>query len=265
MSDIVKQLEKLGLNSQQAQIYSLLIQRGKLRIQEISTLTEIPRSSVYDALAALSSKGLTERIIGDNHVKITAYPLDGLKHSLQQKIKTLETQSAEIDKLEKSLHELTANRLNDPTRVRYYRGLAGARQIFWNTLKAKDTVCVYSAWGRSKYIGAKFYENFVSESKQRQIKEKVLINASPEKLSQIKLSAASATSRTMIGNIRVLDNNKIPINGETFIYNNTYTVIYLQGGELNGFEIESQQFVEMQRSIFEYLWSDGKNATDSIS
>jgi hypothetical protein len=42
------------------------------------------------------------------------------------------------------------------------------------------------------------------------------------------------------------------------MYDNIYAVIYLKNVEINGFEIESQEFVDTQRAIFETLWTDAK-------
>ena len=261
MSRVIEQLKSLGFSSQQAKIYLELSQRGELRIQEICGTTSIPRSSVYDAIETLEKKGLVEKIIGDSHVKISAYPLETLRNNLRQQAKELQALNEKLDKVERSLANSSREYTDQPTKVRYYRGKSGARQLFWNTLKAQDAVYVYSDWGRSKYIGPTFYERFVSESKQRHIKEQVLINPTSEKLAQIKTFEGSTTSRTYRTDIRAIDPKQIRISGETFIYNNIYAVIYLKHGELNGFEIESQDFVTMQRSVFKTLW-DGVRSLD---
>ena len=145
-----------------------------------------------------------------------------------------------------------------PTNVRYYKGVSGARQLLWNTLKAKDTVYVYSAWGRGRYVGIKFYKSFVNESGEKEIKEKVLINPTKRVLTSIRKYAGSSIARTATKDIRALSEENILIKGETFIYDNVYAQLYLREEEISGFEIESSNFIETQRSIFKTLWEMAK-------
>lgn len=247
---VEQRLMEFGLSKAQAEVYMLLTQNGELRIQQIVVLSGIPRSSVYEHLRALEKNGLIERIVGENFVRVKAYPLDALRHNLEQQI-------SELGKLENAISKLPAPQ-SGTTTIRYYKGVAGARQLFWNSLKAANAVYVYSAWGRGSYVGTKFYKSFVQESRARSIHEKVLINPSEHALSSIRQYSGSAESRTKPEDIRTLSKHKVNIKGETLIYNNIYAQVYLKEEEINGFEVESDLFTETQRSIFETLWEVAK-------
>lgn len=114
---------------------------------------------------------------------------------------------------------------------------------------------VYSEFGRSKFVGKNFYQDFVAESAARRIKENVLINPTERALGLIKRDSGSSLARTNHDDIRTLTEEHLVIRGETFIYDNTYAQVYLDKGEINGFEIESSYFVETQVSIFKTLWN----------
>lgn len=247
------ELIKLGFSKNQSVIYMTLVAHGELRIQEITNLTKIPRSSVYENLKTLYELGLAEEIVEDNFKKVRPYPLSSMRHSLQEKIVQLQVQSKTLSNLEKQLNILVNRKPDLPTVVRFYRGVIGARQLFWNSLKAKNTVYVYSAWGRPEFVGKKFYMDFVKESYARKIKEKVLVNPSARVLASIGQNIGPPFRRTRIEDIRALDEAKISIKGETLIYNNIYAQVYLDTGVINGFEIESDSFTDTQRSIFETL------------
>ena len=64
--------------------------------------------------------------------------------------------------------------------------------------------------------------------------------------------------RTSVEDIRVLDRSQVSIKGDTLMYNNIYAQIYLRDVAIHGFEIESDDFVRTQRSIFETLWQTAK-------
>lgn len=252
--EIKNELKYLGLNENQALVYLSLIQSGELRIQEIASGTRIPRTSVYEHLKVLLELGLVERIVEENFIKIKASAIGSIRHGLNDKLLDLQTKLSKLDNIEKEI-ELLPKKLTQPTAVRYYTGVSGARQLLWNTLKAEGVVYVYSAWGRGRYVGMKFYKSFVAESRERQIKEKVLVNPTGRVLESIRNYAGSSTGRTLPKDIRALKEEEILMKGETFIYGNVYAQLYLREEEINGFEIESANFTNMQKSIFETLWN----------
>ncbi len=254
----LSELEKLGLTNKQAELYVTLLKYPNLRIAEIARFTQTPRSSVYENLNVLLKLGLAEEVIKDGYKTLQPYSVSVMKHVLRERVVQIQEQAKILQRLEKTIALSEESGTQQPTTVRYYKGVAGARQLMWNTLKAKDVVCVYSEWGRSNYVGARFYKSFVSESYRRSFSEHVLINPYTRVLDSIKTNLGSSTSRTTIENIRAINKKDVPIKGETFIYNNVYTQMYLKGREINGFEIESDQFVNTQRSIFIALWKSAQ-------
>ncbi|HUP26394.1 MAG TPA: hypothetical protein VM124_01965, partial [Candidatus Limnocylindrales bacterium] len=153
------------------------------------------------------------------------------------------------------------------TKIRYYKGRSGARQIFWNSLKAKSTAYIYSDYGRARYVGKKFYENFVVESKKRDIKEHVLMNTNPATWQSIKRFnyPGSPIARTKVKDLRFLDQKYLNIKGDTLIYDNIYAQVYLKNVEISGFEIESSQFADTQRALYKILWNMAQPLPPTLS
>lgn len=252
-SNLQNELEKFGLSRDQSALYLCLVQEGELRIQELAKRTELPRSTVYEHLKVLFKLGLAEEIIADNYKKIRAHSVSALKHDLSEQILHFQGLERDLEELEREFDSFAHSSSFPSMSVRYYKGIAGARQVFWNSLKARDMVYVYSAWGRSKYVGKRFYENFVDESKRRGIQENVLINPHQDTLDLLQAHLGTSLARTRLEDIRVIEEAKIRIIGETLIYDNVFAQIYLRGQEINGFEIENKRFTESQRSIFRTL------------
>lgn len=266
-TDYIKQeLEKFGLNDSQATIYLLLIEHKELRIQEITKLAKIPRSTVYENLKKLFELGIAEEVVEDNFKKIRPYPIGIIKHGLDEKMSHLQQLAGDLAELEKNLMINAPETSPESTTVKYYKDRSGARQLYWNTLKAKDEVYVYSDWGRGRYVGMKFYESFVTESRARSVREKVLINMTPAAQKSIKTYTypGSSISRTRLEDIRVLSQKDLLIKGDTLIYDNVYAQVYLKNVKITGFEIESAYFVQSQRSLFETLWKLAKPASEFI-
>ncbi len=263
---IQRELEKIGLSKTQAKIYVLLVRHRELRIQEIVKLTHIPRSSVYENLEKLYELGIAEEIIDDTFKRIRPYSLGIITHGLDEQLLRLKKVTADLQVLEKDLAKTPAQHLSDMTILRYYRNRSGARQLFWNSLKARDIVYVYSDWSRRRYVGMKYYEKFVAETRQRGIQERVLINMNADTLKSIQLYSYpnSPISRTRVQDIRVLDSKRVPIKGDTVMYDNIYAHVYLKNITINGFEIENTHFVDTQRSIFESLWQTAIPVTEFL-
>ncbi len=264
LKEVKNELKRFGLSENQVLIYLTLIQHGSLRIQEIANLASIPRTTVADSLKILLQLGLVERIVEDNFVRINPYPLSSMKHTLREKLIELQTQMDKLDHLESVIESLPGNKRPQPATVRYYKGVSGARQLLWNTLSTKETVLVYSAWGRGSYVGINFYKSFVSESKQRQIKERVLVNPREHLLESVRKYAGTSIGRTLPTSIRGIDQQHVWIKGETFIYDNIFAELYLHDREINGFEIEGENFANMQKTIFETLWNMATPLTDLL-
>ncbi len=259
-----KDLNKLGLSKNQVEIYVLLMRRGSMRISEMVEALQIPRSSIYESLKSLFDLSLAEEIIENSFKRIRPYPISAMHHTLDEKIIELQKQSSNIERLGTRLAQLSPATTSHPTIVRFYKGRAGARQMFWNTLKAESMLYVHSEWGRSRYVGVKFYQNFVNESYARDFQEHVLANPLPCVLDSIKQDFGTTLSRTKPGNIRMISEDSIFFKGDTLMYNNIYAQMFLKGEEINGFEIESQQFVDMQRAIFEILWRSAKPLSEYL-
>ncbi len=263
---IEKELEKFGLSENQAKIYMLLVAHKELRVQEIVSLAQIPRSSVYQSLKSLYELGIAEEVVGDNYKKIRPYPIGLLKHGLEERMMHFQKLKADLDELEKAITLAPITNTITGTVVRSYKGRSGARQLYWNSLKATGTVYVYSDWGRSRYVGMKFYENFVAESRQRGIKERVLVNPTANALQSIRKYSVpgSPIMRTRVEDIRAVDEKDLLIKGDSLMYDHIFAQIYLKNVEINGFEIENNLFTNMQRSIHESIWEKATPITELL-
>ena len=256
---IKKELEKFGLTKNQAVIYMLLVEHKELRIQEIVKLAQIPRSSVYECLKGLFQLGIAEEVVEDHFKRIRPYPIGTMRHGIDEKISSLQKLTSDLENLEKAITVTPPVGSNEST-------IVSAQQLFWNSLNATNTTYVYSDWGRGRYIGMKFYERIVELWREKKLKEKVIINLTPDALSSIRKYnyPSSPISRTRIQDIRTIDKRILTINGDTIMYNNIYAQVYLKNVRINGFEIENNFFAQSQRSIFKMLWKIAKPVASLI-
>ena len=265
-SSLEYELSKFGLSGNEARVYLLLVAHKQLRIQQIATLSGLPRSSVYEVIKRLFEFGIAEEVIGESYKVIRPYSIGAMHHGLDEEMLRMQRLKSDLTALEQTIQLEPPEKQDEATTMRYYKDRSGARQLYWNTLSTSDEVYVYSDWGRGRYVGMRFYERFVEESRIRSTKEKVLINPTSYALESIRQYTfpGSAISRTRLEDIRVLDESVIKIKGDTLMYDDIYATVYLKNVQINGFEIESKHFADTQRSIFETLWAIAKPIQDYI-
>lgn len=253
-TSIISDLTNFGLSQQQSEIYVFVLRRGSARINEITRALSIPRSSIYENLKNLADLGLIEEIKEDTHKRIQAYPISTLKHGYAEQIQKFERMSDELSDVQARLKALGTNPAKKSITMRYYNGVSGARQLFWNSLKTRSEVLVMSSFGRSEFVGSKFYQQFVNVSRENEVQERVLVNPSKQVRELLNRDDGTDLARTTVDQMRAIASEKLQINGETLMYNNIYAHIYLDAEEIIGFEIESRDFCQTQRAMFELLW-----------
>jgi len=99
MSKLVEALKSFGLSEYEARALLTLLSKGELTAKEISELSGIPRTSVYDVMNSLESKGLIKSF--GKPLKFKALKTDEILSILSKKVSdNLELLKRELPKLE---------------------------------------------------------------------------------------------------------------------------------------------------------------------
>jgi len=264
--DKISNLQILGLNALEAELYLYLAENPPQTALTLSRTLAIPRTSIYDTLARLTSKGLVTTLLRAKSTQYQAVPpsaLEPLVHRVTDQLAQMTTAFAELQsQLKRRVGELKN------TEVRYYQGPEGMRQMMWNCLRAKKEIVGYSVFGRVEVVGLPFQKRFVSEFSTRDLTDRVIANPTSRTLDYIFKDVKPGFHQMSFQNIRTLPQDKLFIAGDTMIYNDVYAVSYWpvspkpaeggQGHEVVGVEIENPDFVKHELSIFELLWKLAK-------
>ena len=107
-----KDLEKLGLNKNEARVYLGLLQKGQATAAELVKSIGVHRNIIYDNLEKLIGKGLVSYIIEGKKRKFIAEDpnlilefLDDKKKDVEKKIETAKEFIPEINKILASVKE----------------------------------------------------------------------------------------------------------------------------------------------------------------
>ncbi len=243
-------LNLFGLNTEEGEVYLVLLAKGELGVLELSREVNIPRSTVYRICDKLAELGLAVWSVGERGKTIAPVNTENLDHKLlekQQELKQLETTITSLRALAHSSLKSEAF-----TSIRRYTGTKGMKQLIWNTLSAKSDIVGYSIYGRKKIIGDKFSSKVIAEAKQRGIKDRVIVNKRHLKNA---LDALEGSPQKDYQTVRVVDDKDFYVSGDTYIYDNIYAVNFWDDNEIIGVEIQNKEIVAMQRAIFEQMWA----------
>jgi len=128
---LISALKDLGLSEYEAKALVTLVNRGDLSAKEISTYSNIPRTSVYDVMNSLLNKGLVESY--DKPIRFKAMDYKELINNLTSRVKkNLDTLEEELPKIESASVE----------EIKVYRGDVVLDKIEELINSSKDKIIV---------------------------------------------------------------------------------------------------------------------------
>lgn len=250
MENITKKLEILGIAGKEADVYLELLKLKESSLSALAKASSIKRTSIYYCLDALIAKGLVGVTIKNN--KKTYYPeepKDGLGGLVQQ-------QRSAIEDLLPQLKDIFGKGSSLPA-IKIYYNTAGIKNIFEDVLSCKEKIGRYyvSDFSVDEMLGDTYLRSFVKKR----------IAAKIQSLS-LRTSSYVPQRETELQSIQQMRETKIMPAEVTFspymcIYDNKTVVISVK--EKMGFIIESQEFANAQKTIFDTIWNISKSTIQS--
>ncbi len=154
---VVEILKSFGLSEYEAKALLALLSKGVLTAKEISEIAKIPRTSVYDVMNSLISKGLVEAF--GKPLKFKALSSEEIINLLSKKVeKNLEILKRELPKVEEEVEE-----------VKVYRNEVVVEKLKDLVMNSSDIVALIT------FIPS-WLADVLNESKAK----KVIISSNPE-------------------------------------------------------------------------------------
>ncbi|MFH1073426.1 MAG: helix-turn-helix domain-containing protein [Nanoarchaeota archaeon] len=170
-------LEKLGLNRNEAKVYLGLIQKGQASASQLVKALGVHRNIVYDNLEKLIDKGLVSFIVqGTKRVFIAEEPdaiieyLNGKKEGIDQEIKDAQALLPQIGKF------LKASPQQDHDVV-VFRGMKGIKKVLAEVLGAKENWVLGMSNASVEVMSNTYWKNYNAKVDDLNIKEYFLLNA----------------------------------------------------------------------------------------
>jgi sugar-specific transcriptional regulator TrmB len=242
-------LKPFGLTSEESSIYLNLLENNTSSALTISRNISMARTKVYRILDILIEKQLVVQEYNRNGFKFKANHPSKLNQLITQKEIDV---SALKESLPQTIHLLEKHiNLNHPqSQILYYQGQDGLSQVNWNLLNAKKEFVSYEVDTADAYLPHSEAEKLRQQLIDKDISSRSLMNQKNlQPFSQI-------NNRELFQQIRYIAPTILTIKSDIFIYNDIFTIChYLDNHDIFCLEIKNQFLVDMQKQIFENLWS----------
>jgi len=258
---ITENLEKLGLQPNEAKVYLALLESGRGTVTQISQSAGLNRTTGYDVLERLSLYGLASRAgTGTKKKAYAAEPPIRFKQYLENKKSQAEQRLARVDDTLSDL--LGLYKKESKPVIKFFEGQEGIKNIYWHTLEAKSVI--YSLVDFSVYLPSysQFGKDYISERAKRNVKEKCLILKNQIGQDYYDEVYKNNPSFRKVTEHKWLDQQFpfIPA-AEINIYDDIVMGVLVKPGENAAFEIQNPSFANSLKILFEIAWQNGKNIT----
>lgn len=242
-------LKDLNFSEKEIAVYLALLEIGSGKAIELAKKTGLNRTTVYDLLESLMSKGLISKYKkGSNTFFNVLEPnrlLTYLDREKEEKNKIIERQKKKVSELLPELVSLQ-NIFTAKPRVQFFEGEKGMREAYEDTLTSREMILAY-ANVQTVHEGL---PNFFPEYYKRRAKKKIFIRAI---FPRNKLSIErSKINQEEMRQTKFLPQENMTFSPEINIYNNKMLVASWK--EKMAIIIESKELADLQKLTFNMLW-----------
>lgn len=244
-----KLLTTLGLGIDEAKIYTLLVEEGKLTAKEITLRINLKKGDCYNKLYRLIDRGLIEEIYNKKKYFRIEHP-EKLQKLLEQKNQDFE------DSKKRLIQELPQiisnyNLLRQKPGVYFFEGIDGIKQVYQDTLKYpnKDIYALASIETIPSELVCWLESYYVKARRQKNIKAYVIANKSKKALEY------KAGDKNYLRETKLVEPGKFAFRMEINLYGDSKVVfISYSSQELIGVIMESKAVYETMRAFFNLVW-----------
>ncbi|MBN2101037.1 ArsR family transcriptional regulator [Candidatus Dojkabacteria bacterium] len=254
---ITSQLKKFGLEEKEAQIYLSLLKEGSQTPLEISRNTDINRTTIYRQLETLQTSGLVEEVLDDKSTRYTASDPDKLNFLIEQRENSIRSLKRSLPDLTAQLSALKQESISH-SKVVFFRGIKGLKQLLWNTTKAKGKQIVnygYLSW--NEVVGNEFAEKLREEHVVQKIHGREVTNHKEDGTQW----TDNITRVRQYYKEKFIPKSVLEINHDQYIYDDILAYAHIYKEEYFGIEIHNPEIAKTQKQIFEIIWEIGEEMT----
>lgn len=259
--EYIQELTSLGLKDKEAAVYLASLEIGPSPVQPISKKAKVVRATTYVVLEELMQMGLITKYKEGKKTLFSAEAPHQLLRLLERQQEEIQEKKREVESILPELQILTKAAAGKPS-VRYFEGKEGLRAIRQEILmyaRSGDTVYNFTP---ADHLRSVFPVEEDTHYKQRVAKGIVAKTLFTTKFDRIKKEWLLRQPKKLT-EIRFIPPDRFPASAGMTMYRDRIAVGSYTG-KLFGTIIESQQMVDMMKSLFDLAWDSAKNLDNHV-
>lgn len=242
--------EQLGFSKKETSIYLALLELDSATPTEVSKKANINRTSCYDILESLMKKGLISKFKKKKKIYFHAGDpkrlIDYLERDREEYNKKIKNQQQLVQQALPELTSLLHPQSTKP-KVTFFEGEKGMREAYEDTLTAQDTILAYANVATMHEGLPNFFPEYYARRTQAKVSIKAIMPNNPASLERAKHDKAEIRESV------ILSDAHSTFSPEVNIYNDK--VLIASWKEQMAVVIESKEFAQLQKLIYQLLWS----------
>jgi len=246
MATLKEELGKIGLDGDEAAVYTAALELGPATVLEIARKTGLNRTTLYAVTDRLIEKRLIAKSPNGKRAVLTAEPPEKIALLLQEK----------LAKLSDILPELVSLGRKGTTKpkMKYYEGIEGIKTIYRDSLHCTNKtllafVGVERLGARSKALNTFWEHEYITARKKNAIHGKLII---PDNIEGRAFKAKDSTSNR---ECRMVPTSQYNFEGEVLLYDNVVCFISYSEDEEFALSLESTAIAKTLRMIWNIVWT----------
>lgn len=238
-----QELREFGLGENEIQAYLALLKAGVSTANRIAELTGLKRSTTYDTLKLLVSKGIVSTHLREGKTYFEAGKPTRLADILQDKQTRIQSIIPQLAKLQESIPARS--------KVAFFEGKRGVIAILDDVLGTGEEFLFYGSRKKALVAMQKYPENFVKKRVERGLKMRGILAEQDREDPFLRDKSVRRLSDFRF--LKAFDE----IEFNVFIYGNK--VGFMSSEEdLAGIILENPNLVRQQKKVFEQLWRQAR-------
>jgi len=246
--EIANTLSSMGLSRREVAVYVAILELGRGTVTQISRKAGINRTTGYDLLDSLANEGLV-RISGkEPKQEYVAESPDSIQTMLERRLQSTQQQMVAakdfIPKL-KSLHKV-----EDRPQIKFYEGIDGLKQVYEDTLTAKEPIVAYAAYEDMHATLEDYFPDYYLRRAKKGISIRGIVPATPASAERARHNKEESRD------IALVPKEQFDITPDIEIYDNKVTIASWR--EKLGIIIESAEIAHAMKKVFELAFKEAK-------
>ncbi|MFH0820454.1 MAG: helix-turn-helix domain-containing protein [Candidatus Peregrinibacteria bacterium] len=247
-----KELSNLGLTPEEAKVYMAILELGGSFVSSIARRAGVNRSSCYHTLQNLVTKGLVSSY---QKGKVLHFTAEDPKRFLQ----IAEERMERTKELIPQLLSIT-NTLAFKPKIRFYEGIEGIKSIFEDVLTTKGEVLGYTSIKGLIDLFPDYFRQYCHKKVKNGIRTRyicpAILPAGRQAAEGVDIIDGYYPAKYDPNLLEILMVNPKEFNfqNEIAIYGNKVAVMSLNPDELIGLLVESSNFAQSMKSVFDLAW-----------